>query len=130
MSILALSPAPAPPPRSLLSRCSPPVDDVLHVADGILNAPLLGAQDDAVEVGVDHRGAQALELGHQPAAEQRVGSVGGKAMPEGQVQLKEDVLIHQPRANMQQHRTREEDERSILLPTFLEDHCGCQCPGH
>ena len=82
--VRALSPAPIPPSRSLISRCTPPVDDVLHVADGILNAPLLGAQDDAVEVGVDHRGAQALELSYQPAAGHRVGSVGGKAMPEGQ----------------------------------------------
>lgn len=91
--------------------CTPPVDDVLHVADGIRNAALLGAQDDAVEVGVDHRGAQALELGHQPAAGHRVGSVSWKRMAEGQMQPKEDVLTYQPGVNMQPHWAREVTQR-------------------
>ena len=47
-----------------------PVGDVLHVADGVVGAALLGAQDDGVEVPVDHGGAQTLELRHKPDAAQ------------------------------------------------------------
>lgn len=32
-----------------------PVGDVLHVGQGVLHPPLLGAEDDAVEVGIDDR---------------------------------------------------------------------------
>ena len=48
-----------------------PVGDVLHVADGVVRVALLGAEDDGVEVPVDHGGAQALELSHQPDAAQQ-----------------------------------------------------------
>lgn len=44
-----------------------PAGDVLHVGHGVLDPPLLRAQDDAVEIGVDDRGPQALELGDEPA---------------------------------------------------------------
>lgn len=32
----------------------PPVGDVFHIGDGILDTALSGAEDDAVEVGVDY----------------------------------------------------------------------------
>lgn len=44
-----------------------PVGDVFHVADGIINASFLGAQDDSVEVSVHHCGAETFELRNQPA---------------------------------------------------------------
>lgn len=44
----------------------PPGGDVLHVGEGVLNPPLLRAQDDAVEVGIDDRRPQALELCDEP----------------------------------------------------------------
>lgn len=43
-----------------------PVRNVFHVADGIINASLLGAQDDSVEVSIHHRGAETFELRNQP----------------------------------------------------------------
>lgn len=39
-----------------------PVSDVFHVADGIINPPFFSAQDDSVEVSVNHSGAETLEL--------------------------------------------------------------------
>ena len=44
----------------------PPAGDVLHVGEGVLNPPLLRAQDDAVEVGIDDGRPQALELCDEP----------------------------------------------------------------
>lgn len=32
-----------------------PVSDVLHICNGIINAPFLGAEDETVEVSIDHR---------------------------------------------------------------------------
>lgn len=32
-----------------------PVSDVLHVCNGVINAPFLGAEDETVEVSIDHR---------------------------------------------------------------------------
>lgn len=51
-----------------------PAGDVLRVGDGVFHPPLLGAEHDAVEVGVDDGRPQALELGDEPAerAESRV----------------------------------------------------------
>ena len=46
------------------------VGDVLDVAQRVLQAALLGADDEAAEVGVDDLRAQALELGDQLQAEQ------------------------------------------------------------
>ena len=31
-----------------------PVGDVLHVGKGVFHSPFLGAEDDAVEVGIDN----------------------------------------------------------------------------
>lgn len=43
-----------------------PVGDVLHVGDGVINAPFLGTEDDAVQVPVDHRRTEPLKLSNQP----------------------------------------------------------------
>lgn len=52
-----------PIPVTLYNR---PVSDVLHVCDGVIDASFLGAQDETVEVSVDHRRPQTLELCHEP----------------------------------------------------------------
>lgn len=43
-----------------------PGGDVLHVGKGVLDLPLLRAQDYAVEVGIDDRRPQTLELSDEP----------------------------------------------------------------
>lgn len=50
-----------------------PVGDILDVGQGVFDVALLGAQNDAVEIGVNDQGAEALEFGHQPG-----GEAGGK----------------------------------------------------
>lgn len=49
-----------------------PVGDVFHVADGIIDATFLSAQDDSVEVSVHHSGAETLELRNQPDESKKV----------------------------------------------------------
>ena len=41
------------------------VRHVVHVRDRVDDAPLLGAYDDLVVVGVDDDGSESLELGHE-----------------------------------------------------------------
>ena len=47
------------------------VCDILYIAKGIQQSPLLGTQDDTVEIGIHYVGAQPLELSHQLETESR-----------------------------------------------------------
>lgn len=53
-----------------------PVGDVLHIGNGVFYPALLCTQDDAVEVGIDDRGAQAFELSDEPVRKFTI-SAGG-----------------------------------------------------
>lgn len=48
-----------------------PVGDVFYVANGIIYPPFLSAQDDPVEVSVNHSGAETFKLCNQPAGRVR-----------------------------------------------------------
>lgn len=132
---------PVPEPCQARAERTSPVDDVLHVADGILNAPLLGAQNDPVEVGINHRGAQTLELSHQPAGRaQGQESAGRKAKPEKQMQALGDMLIqHSQESSTLAMTCKGAHSNSMGGPTYCpplwrlrqsSDYVCQQHPGH
>ena len=47
------------------------VCDIFYIAQGIQQSPLLGTQDDTIEVGIHYIGTQSLELTHQLETENR-----------------------------------------------------------